>query len=52
MTTAASMGPVQLAVVTYILCAIIAIGVAGMIKLMVGYINMKKKRTTAKAVAE
>ena len=51
MNTAASMGPVQLAAVTYIICAIISIGVAGIIKLLVGYINMQKKRTAAKAAA-
>lgn len=52
MNTAASMGPVQLAVVTYIICIIISLGVAGIIKLLVGYINMQKKRTAAKAVAK
>jgi hypothetical protein len=52
MNTAASMGPIQLAAVTYVICAIISIGVAGIIKLLVGYINMQKKRTAAKAAAE
>lgn len=51
MNTAASMGPMQVAAVTYIICAVISIGVAGIIKLLVGYINMQKKRKAARTPA-
>jgi hypothetical protein len=51
MNTAVSMGPVQLAAITYLICAFIAMGVAGIIKLLVGYINMQKKRKAAKTAA-
>lgn len=52
MNTAASMGPVQLALFTYIVCVIVALGVAGLIKLLVGYINMQNKKNALKAAAK
>jgi len=46
-----SMGPVQVAVLTYVICAVIALGVAGMIKLMFMIIKMKSSKATATAAA-
>jgi len=46
------MGPVQTAIVVYIICIVIALCVAGVIKLLVGYIKLQQRRTAAKAAAE
>jgi len=52
MNASASMGPVQTAIVVYIICIVIALCVAGVIKLLVGYIKLQQRRTAAKAAAE
>jgi hypothetical protein len=51
MNTAASMGPVQFAGLTYLICAVISLSVAGMIQLLVGIINLRKSRAAAKTAA-
>lgn len=52
MNIEASLGPMQVVLVTYIICIIISLGVAGIIRLLVGYINMKKKKEVKTAVSK
>ncbi len=52
MNTANSMGPIQLALFTYIICVIVSLGVAGLIKMLVGYINLQNKKNGLKAGAK
>jgi cyanate permease len=51
MNVASSMGPVQITLLTYAICAVIAFGVAGIIKLMFMIIKMKSSKATAAAAA-
>lgn len=46
------MGPIQLALFTYIICVIVSLGVAGLIKMLVGYINLQNKKNGLKAGAK
>jgi len=43
MNASATMGPLQVAVVTYLICTIISLGVAGIIKLLFGIIKLQRK---------
>jgi len=52
MNTAASMGPVQLCLLVYFICVVVSLGVAGLIKLLVGYINMQNKKKAVKATVK
>jgi hypothetical protein len=51
MNTAASIDPVQLAGVTYLISCVVSFGVAGIIKLLFGLINLQKKRVLIKVIA-
>jgi hypothetical protein len=51
MNTSASMGPVQFTGLTYLICAVISLGVAGIIKLIIGIIQMRNKGASAKTTA-
>lgn len=44
------MGPVQVAVVTYLICAVISLGVAGIIKLLFGIIKLQRNEVAPVAV--
>ncbi|MBI5588866.1 MAG: hypothetical protein HY881_00135 [Deltaproteobacteria bacterium] len=50
MNASATMGPVQVAVVTYLICTVISLGVAGMIKLLFGIIKLQRNSTVPVAV--
>ncbi len=50
MNTTASMGPVQLAGVTYLISGVVSLGVAGIIKLLFGLINLQKNRVLIKVI--
>ena len=43
MNVSATMGPVQVAVVTYLICAVISLSVAGIIKLLFGIIKLQRR---------
>ena len=45
------MGPVQVAGLTYLLAGIVSFGVAGVIKLLFGIINVRKNRVLIKIVS-
>ena len=45
------MGPVQLAVLTYLICAVIALGVAGVIQVMFNMMQARKKKAAAASAA-
>jgi hypothetical protein len=47
MSISSSMGPVQFAGITYLICAIISLGVAGIIQLLIGIIKMQKRKVIA-----
>ncbi len=51
MYTASNMGPIQLAALTYLLCAVISLGVAGIIAIIFSYIKMQQRKATVKAAA-
>jgi hypothetical protein len=51
MNTATSMGPVQLAGVTYLISGVVSFGVAGIIKLLLGLIKLQKNRVLIKVIA-
>ena len=51
MNTSISMGPVQFAGLTYLICAVVSLSVAGIIKLLFGIIKLQKSRVAAKAAA-
>jgi hypothetical protein len=42
MNASATMGPVQVAVVTYLICTVISLGVAGIIKMLFGIIKFRR----------
>jgi hypothetical protein len=44
MNSSASLGPVQLAGLTYIISGIISLGVAGIIKILFGLIKLQKNK--------
>ena len=44
------MGPVQLAGVTYLISGVVSFGVAGIIKLLFGLINLQKNRVLIKVI--
>lgn len=50
MSAAASMGPIQVAVVMYILSAVVSLGVAGIIKIL--FIAIKKQRKIAFSIVK
>jgi hypothetical protein len=50
MNASATMGPVQVAVVTYLICTVISLGVAGIIKLLFGIIKLQRNEVTPVAV--
>ncbi|MBE3086597.1 MAG: hypothetical protein IMZ64_10325 [Bacteroidetes bacterium] len=51
MNTTTSMEPVQLAGVTYLISCVVSFGVAGIIKLLFGLINLQKNRVSIKVIA-
>jgi len=51
MNASTSMGPVAFAGLTYLICAVISLGVAGVIRLIVGIINHQKSGAAAKVAA-
>jgi len=51
MNVASSMGPVQVAALTYFICAVIALGVAGVIQVMFNMMQARKKRAAAASAA-
>jgi hypothetical protein len=50
MNSSASLGPVQLAGLTYFISGIISLGVAGIIKLLFGLIKLQKNKVLIKAI--
>jgi hypothetical protein len=50
MNNVASMGPVQLAGVTYFISGVVSFGVAGIIKLLFGLIKLQKKKVLIKVI--
>jgi hypothetical protein len=48
MNSSASLGPVQLAGVTYLISGVVSFGVAGIIKLLFGLIKFQKNRGLVK----
>ncbi len=50
MNASATMGPVQVAVVTYLICTVISLGVAGIIKMLFGIIKLRRNGAVPVAV--
>ena len=46
MNSAANMGPVQVAALTYFLCAVISLGVAGIIAVLCHILKVQNNKTT------
>ena len=44
------MGPVQVALITYLICAVISLGVAGIIKVLFGIIKLQRNKAVTVAV--
>jgi hypothetical protein len=51
MNTSTSMGPVQFAGMTYLICSVVSLGVAGIIQLLFRIIKLQKSRVAVKAAA-
>ena len=47
----ATMGPIQLTLITYVICTIISLCVAGIITLIFTIIKMKQRRTASQTAA-
>jgi hypothetical protein len=50
MNTSTTMGPVQVALITYLTCAVISLGVAGIIKVLFGIIKLQRNKAVTVAV--
>ena len=50
MNSSTTMGPVQVAAVTYLICAVISLSVAGIIKLLFGIIKLQRNKSVPVAV--
>jgi hypothetical protein len=50
MNVSTTMGPVQVAVFTYLICTVISLGVAGIIKLLFGIIKLQRNEVAPVAV--
>lgn len=48
MNISSSIGPLQFAGITYVLCTIISVGVAGIIQFIIGIIKLQKSQLVAK----
>jgi hypothetical protein len=51
MNVASTMGPVQVAALTYLICTVIALGVAGVIQVMFNIMQARKKRAAQATAA-
>jgi hypothetical protein len=47
MNASETMGPVQVATVTYLICTVISLGVAGIIKLLYGIIKLQRNEAVS-----